>query len=70
MLFRSTNSGRQTHVQNGWKELMGDNVLFAENQDDIAKLIAETTLKHKYEAAGGSTITVPTGTTSIEVEML
>lgn len=42
-----TGSGRQTYVQNGWKELMGDHVLFAENQEDIAMLIAETVIKHK-----------------------
>lgn len=41
-----TNSGRQQRVQDGWKQLMGDNVLFAHNQDEICSLISDTVIKH------------------------
>jgi hypothetical protein len=41
-----TNSGRQQRVQDGWKQLMGDNVLFASNQDEICNLISDTVIKH------------------------
>lgn len=42
-----TGAGRDKRTQDGWKQLMGDHVLFANTQDEIANLIADTVIKHK-----------------------
>lgn len=46
-----TASGSADHVKNGWKELMGENVLMAKSKEDVAKLIASTVVKHKADSA-------------------
>lgn len=49
-----TGSGRDTRTQNGWKELMGNNVLFANDQDHIANLIADTVIKHSTKTSSST----------------
>ncbi len=34
-------NGRNPRVQNGWKELMGDNVIFVQSKEDVADVIAD-----------------------------
>jgi hypothetical protein len=46
-----TASGSRRDVQNGWKELMGDNVVFANKKEDISTIIADLVLKHSLEGA-------------------
>jgi hypothetical protein len=42
-----TSSGSDPKVIAGWKELMGNNLLVVKDSRDVAKVIAETVLKHK-----------------------
>lgn len=51
-----TASGSEKRVKDGWKELMGNNVLMAKTQEEVASLIASTVVKHK---ADGSTFSAP-----------
>lgn len=41
-----TGTGSDINVQNGWKELMGESVLFASNKEEISQLIANSVIKH------------------------
>jgi len=34
-----TSSGRRDWVQDGWKQIMGDNLILAEKQEDVSKII-------------------------------
>lgn len=40
-----TSSGSRQQVQDGWKQLMGDNVIIVERKEDVAQIIADTVLK-------------------------
>lgn len=40
--IKETMSGSRSHVINGWKELMSDNLIIVNNKEDVAKIIAET----------------------------
>lgn len=51
---RAGSNGRSQSVMNGWKELMGENLLIVEDADNVAQAIADTVLKHKQ----GSTSSV------------
>jgi hypothetical protein len=42
-----TSSGSQDYVKSGWTELMGKNVLMATSKEEVARLIADTVVKHK-----------------------
>lgn len=46
---KQTASGSRQHVIDGWKQLMFDNLLIAERSEDVAKIIADTVLKHKQD---------------------
>lgn len=49
-----TGAGRDQRTQRGWKELMGDRVLFANDQDQIANLIADTVIKHSTKTSSST----------------
>ena len=42
----STYTGRQASTQDGWKELMGDNVVMCENREEISNVVSDLVLKH------------------------
>ncbi len=65
-----TRSGGLKTVQDGWKQLMGDNVLFADDQDSIATLIAETVIKHKDNTTVKVKTSSPAPTGEKDEEML
>lgn len=44
---KATMTGQRQETINGWKQIMGDNLLVAEKAEDIAGIIADTVLKHK-----------------------
>lgn len=44
---KETTSGSRQHVIDGWKQLMSDNVIIVDKHKDVAKVIADVTLKHK-----------------------
>jgi len=50
-------NGRNTSVQNGWKELMQDNCIFVENKEDVADTIAN--LVSKVATSNGDSKTKP-----------
>jgi hypothetical protein len=44
---KATGAGSRQSTIDGWKQLMGDNLLIANRQEDVAKLISDTVVKHK-----------------------
>jgi len=44
--IRQTASGSRQDVIDGWKQLMGDNLIIAERREDVARLIADTIKKY------------------------
>lgn len=59
----ATMAGGRSETVNGWKRLMGQNLLIANSPEDIAGLIADTVLKHKQ----GASAVMAESTTSEEV---
>ena len=47
-----TGSGSRQHVQDGWKQRMGDNCIIVNRKEDVAKIIAETVIKHTSQDTG------------------
>lgn len=54
--IKQTSSGSRQHVIDGWKQLMGDNLLVIENYQDVSRIIAETVLKHSVIAPTANAI--------------
>jgi hypothetical protein len=50
----ATMAGSRQETVNGWKRLMGENLLIANSPEDIAGIIADTVLKHKTSATSTS----------------
>jgi hypothetical protein len=48
-------NGTRRDVQDGWKQLLGDNVIFVERKEDVAQIIADKVLE--VISAQGSSIT-------------
>lgn len=40
-------NGEKKSVQNDWKELMGENVIFVKDQEDVAQIIADLVIKNQ-----------------------
>lgn len=43
--IKETSSGGRTHVQDGWKQLMGDNVIMVERYQEVSGIIADIVTK-------------------------
>ena len=43
--IRQTNAGSRQETINGWKQLMGDNLIVVENKNDVARIIADKILE-------------------------
>jgi hypothetical protein len=44
---RAGSNGRSQRVMDGWKNLIGENLIIVEGAEDVAQAIADTVLKHK-----------------------
>ena len=44
-----TMTGSRAHVINGWKTLIGNNLILVDNHKDIANIIADTIIKHNIK---------------------
>ena len=51
-------NGRRPEVQDGWRQLMGPNVIFVEHKEDVAQIIADKVLE-VVQAQDGATKTAP-----------
>jgi hypothetical protein len=49
---KETGAGSRQPVMDGWKQLMANNLIIAENHNDIAKVIADTILKFSTFGVG------------------
>lgn len=45
--IKETSSGQRQRVMDSWKQLIGDNLLIAENRRDVQKIIVETIQKYQ-----------------------
>lgn len=48
---KETSSGSQQHVMDGWKQLMGDNLIIIDRHNEIAKIIPDIVAKVTAETA-------------------
>lgn len=48
---RAGSNGTSKIVMDGWKKLMGESLLIVDGAEDVAKAIADTTLKHKQSTS-------------------
>ena len=48
--IKETMTGMEPRVINGWKEIMGENLIIVESHDQIANIIAETVVKYTKDA--------------------
>jgi hypothetical protein len=62
--------GNDKHVKDGWTQLMGDRVLFVQNKEDVAQIIADKVLEIVKSQGSTSSTTTSTGTTKPEEMML
>jgi len=59
--------GNDDQTIDGWKQLMGKNLLVVDRAEDVAKAIADTVLKHKASGTTTASTGVAESTTSEEV---
>ncbi len=50
--------GNRQDVQDGWRQLLGDNVIFVQHKEDVARIIADKVLE-VISAQDGTTTTAP-----------
>ena len=53
-------AGGRRDVQDGWKQLLGDNVIYVQRKEEVAQIIADTVLKVIQSQEGTVTETPPT----------
>jgi len=62
-----TRVGSFKETQDGWKDMLGDNVKFVSNQEDVAMTIAELVIKHTDKNINGTILTETKTNTPVEV---
>lgn len=45
--IKQTNAGSRQETMDGWKQMMGDHLIIVERREDVARIIAETVIKHQ-----------------------
>lgn len=64
-LLQGHNGSRQD-VQDGWKQLLGNNVIFVQRREEVAQIIADKVLEVVASQNGKATTTKVTSTTTKE----
>lgn len=68
--------GNDKHTKDGWTELMGDNVLFVQNKEDVAQIIADKVVEISKTQGASVKVVVPSTNkdvsepTKVEDEMM
>jgi hypothetical protein len=67
--IRETSAGSRQRAIDGWKQIMGDNLVIVERHTDIPRIIAEIVVKHSHvprpdqnKPDGSSATDAPAGT--------
>jgi hypothetical protein len=53
--IKQTNAGSRQETMDNWKQIMGDHLIIVDRKEDVARIIAETVIKHQT----GSAINIP-----------